>query len=272
MNSNSKYIFRARTPHAYLFKVLAEIMQSNLKTSCFQLKADGIYLRQMDENRSTLIDLKLKADQFSSFEFNPLQAHGDTSFFIGLTLTHFYKLLKTVKKKDSLGLYILRDAPTEIAIQVWPKASKRVTTSFLTIQRVQNILVDIPTGYSYPRYDIISSEFQKIYKDILSIGKTVSISATSNKIQFDVDAGGIVKRRVEYGNVADDADDDESEAPVLYSQVFETEQFVKLSKLSNLDTNLSLHCDVKCPLKVTSAVGGMGNISIFVKSRMQMAG
>ena len=267
---NSRYIFRARTPHAHLFKVLAEIMQSNLKTSCFQLKADGLYLRQMDENRSTLIDLKLNADQFSSFEFNPVNKRGESSFFIGLTLTHLYKLLKTVKKKDSLGLYLLRDTPTEIAIEVWPKVSKRVTTSFLTIQRVQNILVDVPTGYARDPFDILSHEFQKIYKDILSIGKTVSISATSKKIQFDVDAGGIVKRRVEYGEIEDEPSDCAKTS--LYSQVFETEQFVKLSKMSNLDATLLIYCDDNLPMKVSSNVGKMGTISIFVKSRMQMAG
>jgi hypothetical protein len=153
---------------------------------------------------------------------------------------------------------------------VWPKESKRVTTSFLTIQRVQNILVDVPTGYTRDPFDILSHEFQKIYKDILSIGKTVSISATSKKIQFDVDAGGIVKRRVEYGEIEDEPSD--SATTSLYSQVFETEQFVKLSKMSNLDATLLIYCDDNLPMKISSNVGKMGTISIFVKSRMQMAG
>ena len=65
-----EYIFKAKSHSAYLFKVLSEILQSNLKTSCFQLKPDGIYLRQMDDNRRTLIDLHLDAGNFNSFKFD----------------------------------------------------------------------------------------------------------------------------------------------------------------------------------------------------------
>ena len=107
--------------------------------------------------------------------------------------------------------------------------------------------------------------------DILSIGKTVSISATSKKIQFDVDAGGIVKRRVEYGEIEENNPSDTANTS-LYKQVFETEQFVKLSKMSNLDSTLSIYCDDSLPMKILSNVGTMGTISIYVKSRMQMAG
>ena len=114
---NSKYIFKARSTSAYLFKVISDILQTNLKTSCFQLKADGIYLRQIDDNRLTLIDLKLDHTKFDSYFFNQQKK----SMFLGLTLTHLHKLLKTVKKKDSIGFFILTADPTELAIEVIPK-------------------------------------------------------------------------------------------------------------------------------------------------------
>ena len=63
----------------------------------------------------------------------------------------------------------------------------------------------------------------------MSIGKTVKISTAGGKIQFDVDAGSIVKRRVEYGDV-DGSRGEENR----YAEVFDTNQLVKLSKISNL--------------------------------------
>jgi len=262
--NNSKYLFHASSPSAHLFKVVAEILQTNLKTSCFQLKSDGLFLRQMDENRTTLIDLKLDASKFKSFEFHPVEK--DDTVFIGLTLTHLYKLLKTVKKKDSITLYILHSEPTEIAIQVTPKDNKRVTTSFLKIQRVQNILVDVPTGYLTPAVPLPSTEFQKIYKDILSIGKTVNVSATGSVLQFDVDAGGIVKRRVEYGDISTK---NENDTP-RYQEMFDTEQLVKLSKVCNLSQTLNIYTEKNLPFLVSGDVGQLGTISIFVKCKTNL--
>jgi proliferating cell nuclear antigen len=219
----------------------------------------------MDENRATLIDLKLDASNFESFQFNS-PVGKDESVFIGLTLTHLYKLLKTVKKKDSITLYILHSEPTEIAIQVTPKDNKRVTTSFLKIQRVQNILVDIPTGYNAAPVPLPSSEFQKIYKDILSIGKTVQVSTTGGVLQFDVDAGGIVKRRVEYGNLSTK---NENDTP-RYEALFDTEQLVKLSKVCNLSQSLDIYTEKNLPLLVSGNVGTLGTISIFVKCKTNL--
>jgi proliferating cell nuclear antigen PCNA len=267
----SKYILKAKSSSGYIFKVLAEILQTNLKTSCFQIKKTGIFLRQMDDNRSTLIDLQLLAENFDLFEFNSLSTHGQSSFFIGLTLTHLYKLLKTVKKKDAIKLTILRDVPTEISISVKSKDRNRTTTSFLKIQRVQNILVDIPTGYNVPPIFIPSCEFQKIYKDILSIGKTVTISTRNNALRFDVDAGGIVKRRVEYKNSEEDEDSESDEEDSRYSEVFDTEQLVKLSKMSNLSDSLQISSEQNLPLVVSAKTGLLGNISIYVKNKSQIA-
>ena len=262
--NKSKYLFHASSESAHMFKVIAEILQTNLKTSCFQLKSDGLFLRQMDENRATLIDLSLNASKFETFQFNPVGK--DQSVFIGLTLTHLYKLLKTVKKKDSITLYILHSEPTEIAIQVTPKDNKRITTSFLKIQRVQNILVDIPVGYDTPPVPLPSSEFQKIYKDILSIGKTVTVSTTGSVLQFDVDAGGIVKRRVEYGDMSTKTDYDTPR----YSELFDTEQLVKLNKVCNLSQSLDIYTEKNLPFLVSGEIGQLGTISIFVKCKTNL--
>ena len=266
----SKYLFKAKSTYGHVFKVLAEILQTNLKTSCFQIKDTGIFLRQMDDNRSTLIDLQLLAENFDAFEFNPISNHDLSGFFIGLTLTHLYKLLKTVKKKDAIKLTILRSVPTEISISVKSKDRNRTTTSFLKIQRVQNILVDIPTNYIAPYVTIPSCEFQKIYKDILSIGKTVTISTKENTVQFDVDAGGIVKRRVEYKNSSDEEDSDSEDDQPRHSEVFDTEQLVKLAKVSNLSNSLQIGLEKNLPLVVYAKTGELGDISIYVKNKKQM--
>jgi proliferating cell nuclear antigen PCNA len=255
---NSAYIFKARSSSAHLFKVLSDILQTNLKTSCFQLKSDGIHLRQIDDNRLTLIDLKLDSGSFTSYFFN----HPHESMFVGLTLTHLHKLLKTVKKKDTIGLFILTKDPTELALEVIPKENNRVTTSYLKIQRVQSILVDEPKGYG-SCISIPSTEFQKIYKDILTIGKIVHLSSTATLLEFKVDAGGILKRRVQYGNIND-------KTPSIYEATFATEQLMKIAKIANLSIVVNIFTSKDLPLLISSKVGDMGVLKVFIKNREQI--
>ena len=257
------YLFKAKSHSAYLFKVLSEILQSNLKTSCFQLKKSGIFLRQMDQNRRTLIDLELNAENFNSYKFN-----GTGSMFVGLTLTHLHKLLKSIKKKDSICLFIKKDEPNELAIQVIPKENNRVTTSYLKVQRVQNILVDVPTGYA-TSVIVPSSEFQKISKDVLTIGKMIRIKARAGKLEFGVDSGGILKRTVEFGSIEDEDDDDDADGGVEYDQVFQNEQFLKITKIFNLSNYIHVYTTPGLPINISSRVGDLGKISVFVKNREQ---
>ena len=55
----------------------------------------------MDTHRRILIDFHLKADNFSLYKFKP-----ENKLFIGINLNHFHKMLKSVKKKDSIILFI----------------------------------------------------------------------------------------------------------------------------------------------------------------------
>jgi len=257
-----EYVFRAKSHGAHLFKVLSEILQSNLKTACFQLKPEGIYLRQMDANRRTLIDLQMEAENFNLFKYD---FQNSDSMFVGLTLTHLHKMMKSIKKKDSICLYILRANPNELAIQVIPKENNRITTSYMKVQRVQNILVDVPSGYD-SSVIIPSAEFQKISKDILAIGKTIRIKSQGNKLEFGVDSGGILKRTIEVGAL----DEEEPSAGQLFDQTFQSEQLLKITKLANLSNFVHIHTAAGLPLLFSSRVGDLGKISIFIKNKNQI--
>ena len=90
-------IFKAKTGEAYHLKVLAELLTNNLKTGCFELHKDGIALRQMDAHRRCLVDLNLQSENFSLYKYKR-----NSRMFVGINLNHFHKMLKSVKKKDSL--------------------------------------------------------------------------------------------------------------------------------------------------------------------------
>lgn len=179
-------------------------------------------------------------------------------------------MLKTIKKKDSLQLFINDDFPTDLGIRVIPKENNRITTSTIKILNVQNLDIDLPGGGSYGKPVIVpSSEYQKTIKDMNNIGNIINIVSKNFHIKFQSDAGGILKRKVEFGEL-EDSDDDSEKEQVEYNQDFYTEQLIRICKISGLSTNLQMYTKENQPLLIRSSIGNIGKISIYIKSKEQL--
>jgi len=253
--------FKCKTSEAYHIKILAELLTNNLKTGCFEVREDGINLRMFDHHRKTLVDLSLMAENFSMYKFK-----NDKTFCMGLNLNHFHKMLKSVKKKDSLELFIEGNDSNELGIRTIPKENTRITTSGIKIQAIQNLDIDVPVGYGKPVI-VPSVEFQKMCKDLSSIGSTnIKVIARNFQIQFIADADGILKRKVVFGEQST-PDDSDSEDDIEYNATFATDQLARITKLAGLSGNMQIFpARSDLPLLFRTSVGSLGKISIYVKS------
>jgi len=261
-------LFKAKSREGYTLKILAELLQNNFKTACFEIDKTGLKLRMMDNNASssvTLIDLELDANNFSPYKFTSKE-----SLFIGINLTHFHKMLKTIKKRDSIEFFITEEDTSELGIKVIPKENNRVTTSYIKIQTIQNLDIDLPEGYGRPVL-VPSAEFQKMSKGLTHISKMTHITSKGFIIRFSSNAEEVMKRYTEFG----EAEDSESEVEEMdeenaeYSEDFDTEQLTKITKLAGLGTNIQIYPKTGFPLLFRTNVGNLGKISVYIKSKGQ---
>ena len=249
--------WKCKTSEAYIVKILAELLSNNIKTGAFEINETGIYLCMMDSKRSILIDLQLKAENFSIYKFN------SKKLFIGLNLNHLHKMVKSVKKKDSIELFIDDKAPNDLAIRVIPKENNRITTSYIKIQNVQNLEIDIPKTLSKPII-VSSSDYQKLVKEMSNIGTIMKVTSKNFRIEFSCNAGGILKRTVSFGENDEEEDDDEDGVDE-FSEEFITEQLCRITKLSGLSNNMQIYPGK--PLLFKTRVGGLGTLGIYIKSK-----
>jgi len=256
----SNNIFICKTNEAYYIKILSELLSNNLKIGAFEVSNKGIILKMFDHHRKTLVDLQMLSENFSIYKFK-----SSDKICMGLNLNHFHKMLKSIKKKDSLQLYINEENIDELCIKTIPKENNRFTTSSIKIQKIQNIDIDIPKGYGKPII-IQSSEFQKMCKDLSTIGSAnIKIVFKNNIIEFIADSDGILKRKVVFGENIEDEDDDLKKNE--YVATFSTDQLSRISKLSGLSTNMQLYTiSNNLPLLFSSNIGSLGKLSIFIKS------
>lgn len=256
-------IFKCKTGEAYHIKVLAELLTNNLKNGCFDVNDEGIGLRMFDTPRQTLVDLNLQSENFSLYKFK-----NDDKFCLGLNLNHFHKMLKSIKKKDSLQLFITSERPNELGIKTIPKENTRITTSGIKIQNIQNVDADVPIGYGKPVI-VPSTDFQKMCKELSSIGSTnIRVEARDFHIDFVADADDILKRRVRLGENDDSDNEDDSGSSTMYDATFTTDQFSRINKIAGLSSTIQIFPGNNgLPLLFRSSVGNLGKISVYIKSK-----
>jgi len=254
-------LFKAQTSEGYTIKVLADLLQNNLKTACLKIDVEGIRLTMFDSHRRVCFSFQLLAENFQVFKFKPAN-----SLYLGLNLGHFYKMIKSIKKKDSIVLFIKSDCPTDLGIKVVPKENNRITTSFIKIQNVQHLDVKLPDGYSNPII-VPSNEYQKMCKDMSSISTSLSVQARKYSIRFSCDAGSIYSREVSFGELDADSDSDDEDVDIKYEDTFYTEQLSRIVKVAGLASNIQVFVGANQPMLFRTGVGSLGKLSVYIKSR-----
>ena len=99
----------------------------------------------MNSNQNLLIDCNLKAENFQLFFFS---THIENQCInVGINLSHFYRMLKSIKIRDNLVLFIQEQNPHEIGIEIIPKDLSRKTISLIKIQNIENLNIELPIRY-----------------------------------------------------------------------------------------------------------------------------
>ena len=181
---------------------------------------------------------------------------------VGLNLSHFYKMLKNIKKKDSLVLFIEENKEDELGIRVIPKEKNRITTSFIKIQNLQSLDIDIPSEYD-KQVNIPSNEYIKMIKDLFNMGcNTISISSCVGFLKFNCNTNDIYSREIIFG-------ESDEKFTITCLQDFDTEQLYRISKIAGLSTMLQVYQKDGLPLLINSNINNLGKISIFIKDKKQ---
>jgi proliferating cell nuclear antigen PCNA len=248
-------IFHAKTNEGYIIKILIELLQQVIKTACFELNHKGIFLRMMDSQRKILVDIELDANHFNIFEIKE-------PMYVGLNLMHLYRMLKSIKKKDSLVLRIDSDNASQLQLIVHPQDNNRMTKSFIQIQNIQNITVDLPMAYDHPVI-ISSNEYQRALKDMNSINQNIQVQLRKHSFYLSSVAENVFSRTVQFGELDDETD-------MLYDEQFEMEQFIRILKVAGLSKILHVYGSKDLPLRIKAQVGQLGKISIYMKSKNQI--
>jgi hypothetical protein len=170
-------------------------------------------------------------------------------------------MVKNMKKKDVIEIYILKSKPDCLGVKIIPNNSNKITNSFIQIHLIQNILIDKPEEYKYSVL-IDTNDFQKMCKDMNIINNDIEIISGKSFIKFECKMDNVYSKDVVFG--------DFDENQIIHRDIFELDRLIKIIKISGLSKYCNIYLTPNVPLKFKVAIGCIGSLNIYVKSKQQM--
>jgi proliferating cell nuclear antigen PCNA len=257
------YTFKAKTVEAYTVKSLAEVLQNILTDVCFTFDKDGIKLLTVDNKRPShlLVSLLMDGEAFDEY-------YCPKTLNVGINLQHLYRLLKSIKKKDKIELFIEKNNPAVLGIRTIQADSGQPVGSSIKIQKLSQIDTMISDEYDHPIH-IPTSTYQKMCKDIQSMSSKIDVYSKGTYLKFSCNVEGMYEREVPFGDFDEESLDDE------YSDTFYTKSLSQLIKVSGLNSRMQVYTPpanstMDLPLKISINTGQLGTLKIYIKSVEQI--
>lgn len=260
--NKGRQIFKAKTKEAFVIKIIGELLANTLTHSQFTINDKGIFLFQANEPDNQLIEISLFKEAFGS----NFKCTKDINFLINSTT--FYKLLKNIKKKDSICITItehLDDETMTLGICVEPPDNNNKLTTNIRISSYQPRIMEPIVGYENPVV-MSGKEFQGT-KNLQHSSDTMFIQSKGEYIKFSVCDDDRHDRKLEVGNL----DDDDNRDCPLFSKTFKTAHITTLCKCAGQSGNIHVYLNDDLPLKIKMKAGGLGEISVYIKSLEMIA-
>jgi hypothetical protein len=230
-----------------------DILHTSIKNICFDLSSQGINMSMMDTRKQILFQVKMVHDDFKPYKYN----YQTETKQIGINSKYLHSMINSVKRKDKIIMYITKEDPYKLHIDIVPKDISKTIKSYISITNHQNITIsEIPTGYT--DFVIISTyDYQKMIKELKIINSKVIISSSESHIQFEADIPQVFHKNVVYG---------EYDPNITFTNEFSIDSLIKIIKLCGINKNMKIY--TKDGLPVYFSVGLFDNckLNIYIKN------
>jgi proliferating cell nuclear antigen PCNA len=265
------YLLKIKTKDGHSFKVLSELIQKCIKDGCWTIDKNGMFLTGVDTKTSK--GTKMISVDLSKYNFTKYKC-SEEQLMIGMNMVHFYRMLKSIKKKDNtLTLFIEENDPLKLYIQInqMGEDKRKGIIGHINITLVRPQIHDKPIGYNDPII-VTSKEFQKV-KQLTKISKSMELSFKGKTVDLFCNREGVYSKRVTLGDTEHDEDEDEDEEEEEefereeYKQTFDSDQILDLVKTASTSNTIQIYITPDLPLQFKMNVGSLGVVHVYIKSR-----
>ncbi len=252
----------AKLEQGQVLKKLIESINELVNDATFDCSSNGISLQAMDTSHVSLVNMMLKEEAFVHYRC-------DRNVALGMNVTSMSKILKCASNDDSITLKA-SDEPDTATFCFESKDKDRYSEFELKLVNIEGDTLGIPDTEYQTEIKMPSSEFQRICRDLSSIGDTVTISATKEGVKFsvsgDIGSGSITVRQNASADSKDESTIINIEEPV--NLTFALKYLNIFCKSTSLATSVTLSLSKENPLLVSYQFHDHGYIRFYLAPKI----
>lgn len=248
------YKFLIRTVQASAIRTLVEALKEILTDVNIEVDETGFKIIAMDSTHVALIHMKLSAKNFEKF-------YCPKPVICGVSMLRLYKLLKIMSPNDTLTLYVEKDEPSELKIQI-ETGEKGLKHNFsLKLMDLFVDKVEVPPAEFSSVLRMPSTDFQKLCRDMSNLADEIEIKSSGNQLLFKIQNDWVDQTTVirESGNSGMTYIQNLTPDEVIQG-VFAIKKLVTFTKCTNLCQNIEIYLKNDYPIIIKYSVANLGEV------------
>jgi proliferating cell nuclear antigen len=257
-------MFECRFAQAVTLRKILDAIKDLVTQTNLEVSDGGIAIQAMDTTHISLVALQLRDDGFETFRC-------DNNVTLGLNVNILTKILKCAANDDSVTLRA-HDEGDHLHVIFKSPTSSRVSEFELKLMDIDEDPIRIPPTEYSATVEMPSVAFQRICRDLLQFGDSVSIAADKDGVRFSV-KGQMANATTLLG--PDEVLDGEEGEAVRVSikqpveLAFALKYLINFAKASPLSPTVKLQLAPQIPLSLTYAIESLGYVTYFLAPKIE---
>ncbi|MEW5312813.1 MAG: hypothetical protein WDW38_004419 [Sanguina aurantia] len=258
-------MFEARLPQASVLKKIVDVLKELVKECNFEISSEGIKLQAMDQSHVCLVTFQLRADGFEEGNFRC-----DKPGHLGINVENLQKILKCAGNEDALSLKA-DDGGDVLTLMFESSNRERISDFDLKLMSIDTETLDIPDQEYASEIKMPSTEYQRICRDLGSIGDTVAVSTSKEGVKFSTQ-GDVGTANITCRHSTASEKDDENVTVLIAEPVcltFALRYLNNFAKATSLSPCVRIGLSKDVPVSVEYLIGDLGYMKFFLAPKIE---
>ena len=244
-------ILEFKTVQSNALRTLVEVLKDVLNDINICFDETGMKIMAMDGSHVALIHMKLYAEKFEHY-------FCEERINVGLSMTAWYKLMKTINNSDTVSMFIDSENNHELGITIENADKNSCTTFMLKLLDVDDDELNIPDVEINCVVTMPSNDFQRMCRDMLNIGDTVELTSTNDGLLFRCN-GDFARQETLIGETTHGLTFNKKDEELITGK-FALKYINLFTKSTNLCNTIELYLKPDYPLILKYNVANLGEI------------
>lgn len=255
-------MFEARLVQGKVFKQLVEALRDLVQQSNIECGEEEMTIQAMDSSHVSLVQVVLRSSGFDHYRC-------DRPLALGFNSTNLGKILKCSGNDDTLTLKA-EDTADTLTLIFESANQDRISDFELKLMDINEEQLGIPATEYKSTVKMPSTEFQRIIRDMMTLGDTCVISCSKEGIRFsvtgDLGTGNVLIRANATAEKEEEQVVIEMDEPVELT--FALRYLNLFTKATNLGPSVIISMSPDVPIVIEYPISDMGHIKFFLAPKI----